>query len=339
MRTAVIALSFAAIFLASCTIATPIPPQVVTADDPEPRSVMLSEMCAKMGWTYQYGPGAYQYRATGPRGDAMTFRIGSDLLTINDTKWRQERDAAEIKGKDLMIPESTFNFVVKHFGMHHLVRNSRKAPERAYELPAIAPAPSQVDTPKVVSNELRGLNICIDPGHGAHNIGGQAFGVQEKVIALNVSLLLRDLCEAAGAKVVMTRTTDVFVELDERCDIANRAKCDLFLSIHANIAPGNNEVQGFEAFHHPDSRGGENFARRLIKAYDTITDSPNRGAKERVLRVVDKTRMPAVLFELGFLSNKEEGQRLAGKDYQKAMAKALYDGILDTWANKPTVSR
>jgi N-acetylmuramoyl-L-alanine amidase len=58
-----------------------------------------------------------------------------------------------------------------------------------------------------------------------------------------------------------------------------------------------------------------------------------------VLRVVDKTRMPAVLFELGFLSNKEEGQRLAGKDYQKAMAKALYDGILDTWANKPTVSK
>jgi N-acetylmuramoyl-L-alanine amidase len=202
-------------------------------------------------------------------------------------------------------------------------------------------APSEVarpDTP-ATSDELRGLNICIDPGHGAHNIGGRAFGVEEKVIALQVSLALRDKCQAAGAKVVMTRTTDVFIELDERCEIANRNRCDLFISIHANIAPNSSDVQGFEAFYHPNSRSGEAFARNLIASYDKMTDSPNRGAKERVLRVVDKTKMPAVLFELGFLSNREEGQRLASADYQKSMVQALFNGIVNTWAKKPAVSR
>ena len=342
MRNAVFSLSILALFAASCTIATPIPPQVVTVDDPEPRSVMLSEMCTQMGWTYQSGPGAYQYRATGPRGDLVTFNIGKDLMTINDTRWRQERDVVEIKNKDLMIPESTFNFVVKHFGMHHLVRGQRRASTVEYELPPIAPGAAPAHTPaKATSNSLRGLTICIDPGHGGEQLGGDAHGLSEKTIVLLVSLRLRELCEAAGARVVMTRVTDIDLSLDRRCEIANTCGCDLFLSVHANIAPGNDPVTGFEAFYNPVSTNGARFAKNLCDAIDAVTDAPNRGAKRdpRGLRVLEKTKMPAVLFELGFLSNRAEGRRLNNPDYQKALAKGLLDGIVATWRQKASVSR
>jgi N-acetylmuramoyl-L-alanine amidase len=235
--------------------------------------------------------------------------------------------------------------VVKHFGMHHLVRNGAKASQVDYTLDPIQPeAVGKVETrdpAKATSTELRGLHICIDAGHGGKDMGGEAFGIQEKTIALAVSLMLRDLCEAAGAKVTMTRTTDVYPELDKRVEIANSCGCQLFLSVHANIAPNSNEVDGFEAFYNANSASGQSFAKSLVAAYDTFSQAPNRGAKKdpRGLRVLEKTKVTAVLFELGFLSNEAEGKRLAKKNYQQAMAKALFDGIVGEWSKKASVSR
>lgn len=344
MRIAVIALSFAAIFLASCTTPTPIPPQVVTADNPEPRNILLSEMCANMGWKFTSGPGAFQYRATGPSGDAMTFTIGKDTLTINDSRYRQERDAAEVRGRDLLIPESTYNFVVKHFGMHHLVRSARRASNVEYELDPIKPAAAATPERQPVqatSTVLKGLTICIDPGHGGKDMGGEAFGISEKHLCLSVSLMLREHCEKAGAKVIMTRVSDVYPDLDRRVEIANTCGCDLFLSVHANIAPNNDQVTGFEAFYNANSASGQRFARNLCSAMDAATETENRGAKRdpRGLRVLEKTKVTAVLFELGFLSNKAEGKLLNTTEYQRVLAKGLYDGIVADWRSKASVSR
>jgi len=346
MRASILVLSMIALFGAGCSVISPIPPQAVIAGQPnEPRTVKLSGMCADMGWSYESGPGAYNYTAKGPRGDLIVFTIGKDIISINNTKWRQERDTVELKGRDLLLPESTHNFVVKHFGMHHLVRNGVKASQVDYTLDPITPeAVGKVESRegvKATSTELRGLHICIDPGHGGKDMGGEAFGIQEKTIALDVSLMLRDLCEAAGAKVTMTRTTDVYPELDERVKVANTCGCVLFLSVHANIAPNSNEVNGFEAFYNGNSAAGQRFARNLVAAYDAHSEAPNRGAKKdpRGLRVLEKTKVTAVLFELGFLSNEAEGKRLAKKSVQQAMAKALFDGIVNEYSKKASVSR
>lgn len=345
MRGLTLVFSLLALLGAGCSVITPIPPQPVIAGQPnEPRTVRLSEMCAEMGWKYESGPGAYQYTANGPRGDRMTFTIGKDVFSINGTRWRQERDAVELRGRDLLLPESTHNFVVKHFGMHHLVRNGVKAGRVEYSMDPIAPLPAgnvEKDPARAVTSELRGLHICIDPGHGGKDMGGEAFGVQEKTIALEVSLMLKELCEASGAKVTMTRTTDVYPTLDERVQLANTCGCHLFLSVHANIAPNSSEVRGFEAFYNGNSAAGQRFARHLVDAFATVAESPNRGAKKdpRGLRVLEKTKVTSVLFELGFLSNESEGKRLSQKSHQKAMAKALWEGIVKEWNSKASVSR
>lgn len=346
MRGMFLLIAMSALFGAGCSVISVIPPQAVTADDPEPRTIPLSEMCAAMGWSYESGPGAYNYTASGPKGDRIVFTIGKDIVSINSTKWRQERDTVELRGRDLLLPESTHNFVAKHFGMHHLVRNGSKAGSVDYTMDPIVPdTASKTENPQTpkaaISSELRGLHICIDPGHGGKDMGGEAFGVQEKTIALNVSLMLRDLCEQSGAKVTMTRTTDVYPTLDDRVALANGCGCHLFISVHANIAPNSDQVSGFEAFYNGNSAEGQRFARSLIAAYAAHSNAPNRGAKKdpRGLRVLEKTKMTAVLFELGFLSNEAEGKRLSQKSNQQAMAKALWDGIVVEWSKKASVSR
>jgi N-acetylmuramoyl-L-alanine amidase len=331
MRTILITLTLALV-AAGCTGIVTIPP----GTDPEPKTIMLSEMVAELGWTYEEGPGAYDYTARSPQGDQVIFRIDSDYVNINGTRWRQERDSFEKNGNDIMLPESTFNFVCKHFGRHELVRDVRRS-ETVYELDPIGPTVTDapVPEPKVTAkgSTLKTLTICIDPGHGAEMLGGVGFGVNEKDVVLSVSKMLRDLCRAEGATVVMTRTTDVNPALGDRCDTANNAKCDLFISVHANIAPNSDEVTGIEAFYNKNSTRGKAFTEALIAALDVATDTPNRGAKKdpRELRVLEKTKMPASLVELGFLSNEGEAKLLGTKAYQQKCAKALYDGIVEYW--------
>ncbi len=78
------------------------------------------------------------------------------------------------------------------------------------------------------------FRVVLDPGHGAKDYGAVYHGFIEKNIALNVALKVGQLLEKEGIQVVYTRKTDVFIELDERCNIANRAKANVFVSIHCN---------------------------------------------------------------------------------------------------------
>lgn len=332
MRTTLFLTVFAALFLAGCMTPAVIPPQT----QGEPKSITLSEMATELGWTYKTGPGAYDYTMRSPKGDQVIFKIGSDVININGTRWRQERDAVEWgNGNDLFLPESTFNFVAKHFGQHHLARDSWRTSELGYDLDPIQPGETQpASTVKQPgSTVLKGLTICVDAGHGGKDPGGVANGVQEKDICLPVALLLRDLLEDASATVILTRAGDTYPELDQRVNVANKARCDLFVSIHANIAPSSDEVTGFEVFYRGGDAGGEKLSRAIVSAMDTVTDSPNRGAKvdPRGLRVLEKTHMPAVLVELGFLSNASEARRLSDKDYQRKLTEAVFAGIVQHW--------
>lgn len=338
MRSILISLVFG-LLLVGCTSIGVIPP----GTDTEPRTIMLSELTTELGWTYEEGPGAYDYTARSPQGDLVIFKIGSDVININGTRWQQERDAYEKHGRDLLLPESTFNFVCAHFGRHELLRNTRKS-DSVYALEPIKPVATNEPAPKVTvtGTALKGLTICIDAGHGGKDVGGVGFGIYEKDVVLPVALKLRDLCQAEGARVIMTRTGDTYPELEDRCNIANNAKADLFISIHANIAPNSDEVTGIEAFYNKNSQPAERFTQDLIAALDAATDTPNRGAKKdpRELRVLQKTKMPASLVELGFLSNEGEAKLLATKAYQDKCAKALYEGVAKYWTKgRSTVSK
>ena len=90
------------------------------------------------------------------------------------------------------------------------------------------------------AQDSKKIKVVIDPGHGGRDPGAQRFGLNEKDVALNVSLLIGELLEKRDdVELVFTRKTDVFIGLKERAFIANKAQADLFVSIHANSAENN----------------------------------------------------------------------------------------------------
>lgn len=192
--------------------------------------------------------------------------------------------------------------------------------------------------PYRVGGGLKGKIIALDPGHGGTDPGSinQQDGTQEKNITLPVSLYLKDMLEDAGAKVVMTRTTDKDVfgpyasdvdELQARADVANNNKADIFISVHINSFT-NPSVGGVSDYYYQKTPYDKKLAK-LIQ--DQIGAQPNmvgdRGINEAGLYVLDHTLMPATLVELGFISNPKEVAELKKESVQKDFAKRMFNAI------------
>ena len=188
---------------------------------------------------------------------------------------------------------------------------------------------------------LEGKTIVIDPGHGGNDAGAIGpSGVMEKTVTLKVALALAKLLEDEGADVIMTRRTDVEVaprgrhatdieELKSRCDVANDAEADIFISIHADSFT-NPAARGTTCYYFgegaPESKKlAENIHPALIEQLKT----PSRGTKPCNFYVVRNTDMPAILVELAFISNPQEEKLLNSKDGVEKAAQGILDGIED----------
>lgn len=257
-----------------------------------------------------------------------------------------------------------------------VIEISRGSPARAgtaasadpHTLPPVAPVPL-ASSPGAAESAYRGPRIAIDPGHGGNDSGAAGrSGAREKDVVLDIALrTAAALRTRLGAEVVLTRSDDRSVPLQERIAIANREAADLFLSIHANFSRS------------PHSAGPETFFLRLTNstaaaevaaAENASTDRPlgelkeviesivqtdkipesqvfaqsveselfleaakadpltqNRGVKAAPLLVLASARMPAALAEIGFLSNSDDEAKLRSPEYRQRVAEALYRGI------------
>ncbi len=181
--------------------------------------------------------------------------------------------------------------------------------------------------------------IVIDPGHGDKDFGTMVGNLREKDIVLKTSKELKNFLEKKGFKVKLTRTKDNYITLPNRVAFARQLKADLFISIHVNNAPNKN-VHGIEVFYFNDPNKKQNginyktnlkrnkYLARLIS--DSISKNLyvyNRGAKSARYHVIRNATMPAILVELGFLSNAKERQKLASPDVQKMMAAQIANSI------------
>ncbi len=174
------------------------------------------------------------------------------------------------------------------------------------------------------SNKL----IAIDPGHGGSDSGACANGLKEKDVNLDVALALRNLLESQGYGVIMTRTTDIYLSLRQRCDIANNNKADIFVSVHHNAATVST-ARGTEVLYYTYSSKGKKLAEciqvELIKAIGTR----DRGIKPRDdLYVLKHTVMPAVITEAAFLSNPEDAELLKQDSFRQKIAQGICNGII-----------
>ena len=171
------------------------------------------------------------------------------------------------------------------------------------------------------------MRIVIDPGHGGSDPGAVGpNGLKEAHVNLAVALKIAEKLRKAGVEVKLTRTSDVFVGLQPRCNIANSFGADYFVSIHCNSA-GTPEAKGTETYCYKFGGQGEVLAKAIQAELIAATGRANRGVKTANYYVLRRTNMPAVLTELAFINNPEEERLLADPAYQEKCAAAIAKAI------------
>jgi N-acetylmuramoyl-L-alanine amidase len=169
------------------------------------------------------------------------------------------------------------------------------------------------------------MKICIDPGHGGKDPGAVGpKGLNEADVNLSVSERVADGLERLGLSAALTRDSDVFVELPDRCEFANDWAADYFVSVHCNS--DGPSAAGIETLYASDK--GEALAKPIQETLVAVTDDTDRGLKYRSdLYVLNGTHMPAALVEIGFISHPDTEALLKTSDYQKLVAEAIVAGI------------
>jgi N-acetylmuramoyl-L-alanine amidase len=219
---------------------------------------------------------------------------------------------------------------------------------------------SRIDLSKILEPQLRpehiaGLQpvttVVLDPGHGGHDRGAISRYGFEKDFALDVALRARPLLEKRGFKVAMTRTTDVFIPLEQRPTLANQTPNSIFVSIHFNSTSTNPLARGFEifsiaprgapatndpAFSARDLREEPGNAMELPSAalassiyHSLLGQVPtiDRGLKHARFAVLRRATVPAVLVECGFVSNGPESALIGQPAWRHRVAEAIVEGV------------
>lgn len=219
---------------------------------------------------------------------------------------------------ELMIPT----------GVEQQIR-SAMVPERSGLVP---PKETRQTTTIIDSPRLAGGSVMIDPGHGGKDGGAHSvLGYDEKSVILPVGLKVANDLRERGVSVSMTRDDDTFIDLHERPAISNRKSPDLFVSIHADSA----ERAGAEGFTVYVSRSA---SARSYAAAQAIERSLSRAGFTRHGAVVVDTanyvvlkenERPAVLVELGYVTNRGDAARLQSETMQQKYAQAIQEGIVE----------
>lgn len=167
--------------------------------------------------------------------------------------------------------------------------------------------------------------VVLDAGHGGKDGGAAWHGLVEKRLCLDVAQRVERILKKRGLRVVMTRRTDTFVELDGRARIANRYSRSVFVSIHFN-ACRRTSICGLEGFYR--SSRGKVLAGSILRSLDRRVPGNNRGLYNRNLKVLRSTEMPAAVIECGYISNRAEARRCGSPAHRQAIAEAIASGIL-----------
>ena len=178
--------------------------------------------------------------------------------------------------------------------------------------------------------------IGIDPGHGGTDPGavspvrtqiGDQLYTKEAVITLDIAKRVQGILLACGHQVLMTRTDDRFVSLFNRSNMFNQAKCDIAVSIHLNSSV-NSTAKYIASFIQQTGGQAKQLAGLIQKNLVKASGWPDGGVRVKNLHMTRETKMPAVLLELGFVSNPHEERQINQAEVQSKLAAATAEGIL-----------
>ncbi|MCL2294533.1 MAG: N-acetylmuramoyl-L-alanine amidase [Spirochaetes bacterium] len=323
------------------------------------QEISLNEFVRVNNFTYQWSP----FLDTGElrRGtDSFRFKVGEDFIVHN---FREKIPGGlSRRSGSLMLDQRTADAILqktRHSSSNvpssnaALSRINRNTQPSGYRVAAILIDPGHGGRdPGAI---------------GRHTVNGRPFVIKEKDVTLNIALELdRKLRRTfQDKKIILTRNDDSFINLDDRVEKGNSVQLGdneiiIMVSIHANASVANRNARGFEVWHlPPDFRRDlidensvdynardilhilnkmleEEFLIESIRLAQNILDgldasigriSPSRGLKEKSWFVVRNAKMPAVLVEVGFVTNKEEAQLLASRAHLMKITEGIYNGI------------
>lgn len=194
----------------------------------------------------------------------------------------------------------------------------------------------------VVANKV----VVVDPGHGGPDGGGQGpSGVLEKQVTLELGKKVANYLSQAGSAIILTRETDTDLssagkslrerkveDLHNRVKLGNDSKASAFLSIHTNSF--GSTWTGAQVFYAPESKESRALAECIQREVGRIMRNTDRKAKPLSPYILRNLKMPAVIVEVGFLSNPREEKMLTDSHYQDKMAYAIYAGTVKYFAGE-----
>lgn len=200
----------------------------------------------------------------------------------------------------------TFNGTTGFIHMDYLQSSSEASP---------APAAPVVNT----SSNQGNVRVVLDAGHGGNDPGAVANGLQEKQVTKAYKDQVKRTLEADGIDVIETRTGDEFVSLANRVNQANQAQADLFLSIHANSF-ADPSVGGFETHYYQSSQEATVINREIGRLN---SGNQMRGTYQSNFQVLRDSSVPAVLIEVGYLTNQTDAQLVQTNQHQQEVSEAV----------------
>jgi len=190
--------------------------------------------------------------------------------------------------------------------------------------------------------------IVVDPGHGGFDPGAWRGSLLEKDITLQISKKLQAYLSEAGAVVILLREKDEDLapapfkgsvrerkrsDLAARVESANKSKADIYVSIHTN-ADTSPRWSGAQTFYNSKSDASKILAEAIQEEFIRVLGNTKRKAKTGNYYIIDKTEMPAVIAEVGFISNPVEARLLSDDEYQERIAYAIFSGIIKSQSSE-----
>ena len=207
-----------------------------------------------------------------------------------------------------------------------IVKVEQSVDGKALKLTITQGVKDKADEKVVVKKTATKGKVVLDAGHGGSDYGAIREGINEKDITLDVTQRVASILKSKGYKVALTRSDDTFVSLQDRVEFSENEAPEIFVSIHVNSAVAT-EPKGIETHYYHDYSNelAKTVHSHLMKEIDT----KDRGLVKSKFYVINHTTVPAILVEMGFISNEEERAELISDKRKQKTAKAIAEGIIE----------
>ena len=208
-----------------------------------------------------------------------------------------------------------------------IVRVEQSVDSKALKITITKAKQEEVKIDKPSKKNVIKNKVVLDAGHGGSDYGAIREGINEKDITLDVTQRVESILRSKGYKTALTRKNDVYVSLEDRVDFSENEEPEIFVSIHVNSAVSP-DPSGIEThyYHEYSKELADVVHKHLVKE---IPNTKNRGLFKSKFYVINHTTVPAILVEMGFLSNVEERNELITETRKQKTAKAIAEGIIE----------